>query len=264
MFQDPRINGYPEGFHALLRRTDLTRAEWQGFLDGFGVTSALVTYPPVNPRGALFDPARWALVYRESDGTGLRPPAATRRGCAEIPLTFSYAPADGLLPVPLPLPPATAEVSLCEWRRGLGDYHRSAGEGALALAAYQAALGGSEISPCVLQARVAAGALALQLGDPAKAAGLLDGATDPVARTNHGFALLGLGRHVEALADFDAVLARDAKNDEATFGRAMCLAALARNDEAVAAFDVLLARSPRHVSAPAARRERERLRATSR
>jgi len=27
----------------LLRRADLSRAEWQSFLDGFGVTSALIT-----------------------------------------------------------------------------------------------------------------------------------------------------------------------------------------------------------------------------
>jgi hypothetical protein len=47
---------------------DLSRAEWQSFLDGFGVTSALVTFPSVNPRGALFDPSLWALVYRANDG----------------------------------------------------------------------------------------------------------------------------------------------------------------------------------------------------
>jgi tetratricopeptide (TPR) repeat protein len=142
----------------------------------------------------------------------------------------------------------------------LGDYQRLAGESATALAAYEAAQAGAGEPACASEARVAAGALALQLGDPAKAASLLDGATGVVARTNHGFALLGLGRHLDALADFDSVLAADAKNDEATFGRGMCLEALGRIDEAAAAFDVLLARSPRHVSAPAARRERERLR----
>jgi tetratricopeptide (TPR) repeat protein len=129
-----------------------------------------------------------------------------------------------------------------------------------AFSSYEAALADAEDSACAVEARVAAGALALQLGDPAKAASLLDGATGVVARTNHGFALLGLGRHLDALADFDSVLAADAKNDEATFGRGMCLEALGRIDEAAAAFDALLARSPHHVSAPAARRERERLR----
>jgi hypothetical protein len=259
VFQDPRINGYPEEFHALLRRADLSRAEWQGFLDGFAVTSALVTYPTVNPRGALFDPALWALVYRESDGIifARRP---LRGDLREIPLTFTYSPSGGLVPTPLALPPAGADASACEWQRGLGDYHRSAGESAAALAAYEAAQASAEESPCTSEARVAAGALALQLRDPAKAAAMLDGATGGAARTNHGFALLGLGRQAEALVDFESVLAGDPKNDEATFGRALCLVAQGRTDEAAVALDTLLARSPHHVSAPAARRERERLR----
>jgi len=262
VFQDPRINGYPDDFHALLRRADLTRTKWQGFLDGFGVTSALVSYPSVNPRGALFDPALWALVYRASDGLVLarRP---LRRGLNEIPLTFAYSATNGLRAVPLALPPASAEVSLCEWKRGLGDYHRAAGEAVAALAEYEAALAGPDEPSCPSRARAAAGALALQLGDPSKAATLLEGASDEVARTNHGFALLRLGRGAEALVDFDAVLAGDATNDEATFGRAMCLEALGRNDEAIAAFDVLLARSPNHVSAAAARRQRDKLRGPS-
>ncbi len=67
VFQDPRINGYPTAFHATLRRDDLSRAEWEAFLDRFGVTTALVSYPDLNPRAALFDPARWALVYRDAD-----------------------------------------------------------------------------------------------------------------------------------------------------------------------------------------------------
>ena len=53
VFQDPRINGYPPAFHAQLRRDDLSRAEWDALLDGFGVTTALVTYPDENPRAAL-------------------------------------------------------------------------------------------------------------------------------------------------------------------------------------------------------------------
>jgi hypothetical protein len=259
VFQDPRINGYPEEFHALLRRADLSRAEWQRFLDGFGVTSALITYPSVNPRGALFDPARWALVYRDNDGLVFshRP---SPKGLREIPLTFSYSPSTGLVPVPIAAPPAGAAVSPCEWQRGLGDYHRLAGENPAALAAYEVALGVAGDAPCAAEARVAAGSLALQLGDPAKAARLLDGATSAVARTNHGFALLALGRPAEALAEFDGILAGDPKNDEATFGRGLGLVGLGRNGEAVAAFDALLGRSPHHVSAPAARRERERLR----
>jgi tetratricopeptide (TPR) repeat protein len=102
--------------------------------------------------------------------------------------------------------------------------------------------------------------VAVRLREHAKALRLLDGATVPVARTNHGFALLGLGRAAEALADFERVLAGEPENDEASFGLGLALAGLGRNREAAAALDALLARSPGHVSAPAARRERERLR----
>jgi tetratricopeptide (TPR) repeat protein len=72
--------------------------------------------------------------------------------------------------------------------------------------------------------------------------------------------LLGLGQAGAALMDFDAVLASDPSNDEATFGRGLSLVALGRSGEAMTVFDALLARSPNHVSAPAARRELARLR----
>ena len=259
VFQDPRINGYPEPFHAVLRRADLARPEWQRFLDGFGVTSALVTYPSVNPRGALFDPGLWALVYRANDGlVFVRRPL--RDDLPEIPLAFSYSPANGLAIVPLVEPPAGAKVSACEWQRRVGDYHRSTGDARAALHHYEAALAAEEASSCGLDARTSAGVAALQLGDPARAAQLLDGATSAVARTNHGFALLGLGQPAQALADFDGTLAGDPRNDEATFGRGLCLVALGRGSEATLAFEALLTRSPNHLSAPAARQQLERLR----
>ena len=260
VFQDPRINGYPESFHAILRRADLSRVEFQALLDRYGVTSALVTYPSVNPRGALFDPALWALVYRASDGL-----VFVRRSMQgklpEIPLTFSYSAADGLAAVPILSLPAGAKLSACEWQRRVGDYHRSLNQATAALSAYEAALAGEADTQCHEEAKVAAGLLALAQGDFAKAAELLEGATAPAARANHGFALLGLARPADALADFDAVLATDARNDEATFGRGMSLVALGRPAEADAAFAALLTRSPSHVSAKAAREQRERLRA---
>jgi tetratricopeptide (TPR) repeat protein len=107
---------------------------------------------------------------------------------------------------------------------------------------------------------VSAGILAVKLGDLAKAAQLLDGATSTVARTNHGFALLGLGQPAQALADFETVLAGEPRHDEATFGRGLCLVALGRAAEAEATFEALLARSPDHLSAPAARQQLVRLR----
>ena len=53
--------------HASPRRP-VARGEWDALLAGFGVTTALVTYPAENPRAAFFDPDRWALVYRAADG----------------------------------------------------------------------------------------------------------------------------------------------------------------------------------------------------
>jgi len=258
VFQDPRINGYPEAFHAVLRRADLSRAEWQSFLDGFGVTSALISYPSLNPRGALFEPARWALVYRGNDGLVFvrRPVRADLR---EIPLTFRYTSAEGIEPVLMGDPPKGVKVSACEWQRAVGDYQHASDAKPAALAAYEAALADVGNPACAAEARVAAGLLALDLGDATKAVRLLAGAPSAVARTNHGFALLRLGKHEEALAEFDGLLAEQPGNDDATFGRGLCLAALGRYAEAVAAFDALLARSPDHVSASAARRERARL-----
>ena len=258
VFQDPRINGYPDSFHAVLRRADLSRVEWQGLLDGFGVTSALVTYPSVNPRGALFDPSLWALVYRAGDGlVFVRRPLS--ENLSEIPLTFSYSPSSGLATSPLDEPPAGVEVSVCEWQRRVGDHYRSVGDARKALHHYETALGADSATACSEEARVSAGILALQLGDPAKAAQWLDGAISTVARTNKGFALLALGQPAQALADFESVLAGEALNDEATFGRGSCLVALGRGAEAAEAFAALLARSPNHLSAPAARQQLERL-----
>jgi tetratricopeptide (TPR) repeat protein len=255
VFQDPRINGYPESLHAILRRADLSRGEFQALLDRFDVTSALITYPTVNPRGALLDPARWALVYRAADGL-VFVRRSKQTGLPEIPLTFSYSAAEGLVAVPMATPPAGADT--CQWQRGLGDYYRSAGQSGAALRAYRAALSSEGEASCRQAVRAAAGAVTLAQGDFSGAEALLAGVAS--ARANHGFALLGLGRPAQALADFDAVLSAEPRNDEATFGRGMCLVALGRAEEADAAFAALLARSPDHVSASAAREQRARLR----
>jgi len=259
VFQDPRINGFPDSFHAVLRRADLSRAQWQTFLDSFGVTSALVTYPSVNPRGALFDPSLWALVYRANDALvfARRP---LRNDLPELPLTFSYSPVGGLVATPLVEPPAGANVPLCEWQRQVGDYHRLAGDLRKALYHYEEAIAAESTTSCSSDMRVPAGMLALQLGDPGRAIYFLNGASGPVARTNHGFALLGLGQPEQALVDFDGVLAGEPHNDEATFGRGLSLVALGRGSEAAEAFEVLLTRSPTHLSAPTARQQLDRLR----
>lgn len=259
VFQDPRINGYPEAFHAVLRRADLGRGEWQRFLDGFAVRSALVTYPDVNPRGALFDPEQWALVYRARDGlVFVRRPSHAER--PELPLGFAYSPSSGLTVVPLAEPPAASPVSRCSWKRALAEYHRSSGSDGAALAAYEEAIAVKDEPACSDAARSAAGALALAQGDAAKAARWLVDAVDPVGRTNRGFALIGLGQAEAALADFDGVLATAPTNVEAMFGRGLALAVLGRAAEAAHAFEAVLVKAPEHVSAPAARKQLQRLR----
>jgi tetratricopeptide (TPR) repeat protein len=273
VFQDPRINGYPEAFHAVLRRADLTRAEWQRFLDGFSVEAALLTYPDVNPRAAWFDPEKWALVYQASDGLVFTRRLAGRAPLIEeleIPVTFTYAPATGLSAVPLGRRPAGSTVPECAWQRRLGDLHRAAGAGAGAgsdrdaLAAYQAALAssaGSCLAPAwQAELRQSMGEVALRLGDPIEAAALLDGLVSPEARANHGFALLALHQPARGLLDFEAVLAARPDNAEARFGCGLALEELGRAPEAEAAFTELLERAPRHLSAPVAREHLRRLR----
>jgi len=266
VFQDPRINGYPESFHAVLRRADLSRGEWQHLLDDFSVDAALLTYPAVNPRGAWFDPEKWALLYRAADGlvfTRRLPERAALIAELEIPLGFSYTPATGLQPLPLLPRPPEATIAECEWQRRLGDYHRSAGDDPAAQRAYQSALA-APTETCLdsgwqVGLRQTLGALALRMGDMGKAAALLDGLLAPEALSNHGFALLGLGQAARALGDFDAALAALPANDEARFGRGLALEALGRRAEAAVAFKELLARSPGHLSAPVAREHLRRL-----
>src|SRR6185436_10672676 len=107
VFQDPRINGYPDEFHAVLRRTDLGRDEWQRFLDGFTVDAALVSYPDVNPRATLFAPALWALVYRSSEAlvfTRRLPSRERLIADRELPVTFERT-GDGVTPRPVAVAP---------------------------------------------------------------------------------------------------------------------------------------------------------------
>ena len=256
VFQDPRINGYPDEFHAILRRSDLGREEWQNLMDRFGVTSALVTYPSVNPRGALFDPARWALVYRDPEALifARRGPKHARAVAAhELPLTFRFDPSTGLVAEALAARPPDAAVTECEWSLRLGDFWLETGATARARAAYE------EAAPCLDSPRQRAlASLALQLGAPDEAVRLLAGLPDPEARVRRGFALLRLARAEEALADF-AAAARAGGDVDATLGRALALEALHRNDEAIATFRDFLNRAPGHVGAAEARAHLERL-----
>jgi hypothetical protein len=214
VFQDPRINGYPESFHAVLRRTDLSREEWQRLLDGFSVDAALLTYPTVNPRGAWFDPEKWALVYRAADGlvfTRRLPERAALIDELEIPLSFSYAPATGLQPVPLRQRPPETHFPSASGSAGWAIFTAAPATIGPPCAPMRIGAGSAEwdMPGSNLAARRATdlGAVALRLGEPAKPRPGSTACLRPQARTNHGFALLGLGQAAAALADFDAALA---------------------------------------------------------
>jgi tetratricopeptide (TPR) repeat protein len=276
VFQDPRINGYPPGFHALLRRADLSRAQWQALLDRFDVTAALITYPAVNPRAALFDPALWALVYRTDQALVFarrQPARAALLAAEELPVTFRYDAASGLTPVALPDRPAGAPMGDCAWNVRLGDFFLEDAQSAAARASYRAATGCLDAGR-----RSTLGALELQLGDPAAAVRLLEPTTDPASRTpasqvRRGYALLGLHRAAEALEAFDQALRAAPDRDlaqpdtqlagDVLLGRGLALQALHRDPEAISALQALLRQVPDHVAAAEARSRIARLSAAA-
>jgi hypothetical protein len=233
VFQDPRINGYAPAFHALLKRDDLSRREWDALLAGFGVTTALVTYPDLNPRAAFFDPERWALVYRAADGlvfVARRPAFAALTARAEIPVTFTFTRATGVEPRALDTRPAGSPVTDCEWQRRLGDFFAGTNEDLLALNAYRNARAtpGCLDAPALLMARMALGDAALRLRDPATAAEAYAGIDLPRAHTNRALALLALGQAKEALDEARRALALDPKDPDAQLAEGLALKRLAR------------------------------------
>lgn len=266
VFQDPRINGYPEAWHAFLRRDDLGRPAWDAFLERYDVQAALITFPEVNPRAALFDPARWALVFRTGEGL-----VFVRRGPQhqeliareELPLTFRFDRATGAEAVPIEEGPSASPLPACEWQRRLGELLVERKELAQANAAFGRAL---QVPGCLAEdaraaARSRAAAVALELGDATRAVSLLAGLDTTTAQTNRGFALLQLGRPAEALAAFERAravgpAAGDTNSNgaaDATFGTGLALATLHRPAEAKAALTEFVARWPDHFAAPRAR-----------
>ena len=216
VFQDPRINGYPAAFHAHMRRDDMSRAEWDGLLAGFGVRTALVTYPGENPRASFFDPERWALVYRAADGL-----VFVRRDAFEdlarrheIPVTFTLDRL-GVEPRPLEVRPATSSMPDCEWQRRLGDFFAEVHDDERARRAYRGALAseaGCLDAQASLAARLGLADAALRLKDPATAVDAYNGIDRPRAHTNRALALLALGRAQEALDEARSAL-RSAPED---------------------------------------------------
>jgi tetratricopeptide (TPR) repeat protein len=259
VFQDPRINGYPAAWHAWLRRSDLTRDEWDGFLARYAVRAALVSFPTLNPRVALFDPERWALVQRTAEAVVfVRRDSATRALVAseELPLTFRFDRATGAEALPLGDAPSTSPLPACEWQRRLGEVHFERRDLERADTAFRKAL---EDSPACLtavqrlDARLTAAAVALERDDAPRAVTLLDGIETAPARTNRGFALLKIGRPQDALAEFRAATTLAPAGPEAYFGVGLALAGLARPGEAKLALEAFVARWPAHFAAPRAR-----------
>jgi tetratricopeptide (TPR) repeat protein len=264
VFQDPRINSYPAAFHATLRRDDLSRDDWEAFLARFQVTTALVSYPDVNPRAALFDPARWALVFRDAEAlvfAARRPEAALWIARHEIPLTFRFTRQAGVTPQPLGARPALSTVSVCDWEKRRGDVLLERGDETQARDAYAAAAR----TPGCLDAAdrdaatIAGGDLALKNGDAATAVAAYAGLSDPRVRTNRGLALMSLGRARQAETDLSATLASDPHQPEARLAQAFAFEALGRKTEAADSFRLFLALDPHNPAAARARAEIERL-----
>ena len=232
VFQDPRINGYPPAFHAQLRRDDMSRAEWDALLAGFGVTTALLTYPDENPRAAYFDPERWALVYRAADGlvfVARRPEFAALTARAEIPVTFSFSRTAGVRARPLDAVPADRRWPIAN---GSGGWATSSSRPATTRARSlptEAPRTPGCLDAAVLQAaRMALGDAALRQHDPAAAAAAYAGIDLPRAHTNRALALLALDRPREAADEARRALALDANDADAQLADRLARERLAR------------------------------------
>ncbi|MEA2697431.1 MAG: hypothetical protein QOI66_1702 [Myxococcales bacterium] len=228
VFVDPRMPAYPDEFHRLLGRFDLSRADWNAAMDRYQVDSALIAYAGVNRRAAWWDPEIWALVYRQDDARVFvrRLPRWTAFIAAhEIPATFRFSVETGAATVPIDEPPVTSPVADCVWRQRLGDLQfELAGEdtrfAARAEQAYRRALAAAPgCLPSDDEIRLAAwlGAVDLKAGRWKEALALLDrardgdrGADDLATLTNRAIALESLRDNVAAAAAWDRVATRAA------------------------------------------------------
>jgi hypothetical protein len=225
VFVDPRLPAYPEEFHRLLGQDDLTREAWDAAMSRYQVDSALLAYAGLNRRVAWWEPATWALVYRQDDArVFVRRLPRWRDFIAahEIPATFSFTVDNGAATVPIPKPPAGSPVAACVWQQRTGDLlfelgdqdrdHAGRAEIAYrrALAAPAGCLGAAD------EARLAAwlGAVDLRAGRWRDALALLDralghsqAAGDLATLTNRAIALESLGDHAAARAAWGRVAA---------------------------------------------------------
>jgi Tetratricopeptide repeat len=260
VFQDPRINGYPDAMHAVLRRADLTRGQWQSFLDGFGVTSALISYPSQNPRAALFEPALWALVYRAGDGLVFARRTADHADVIrrdELPIEL-VRDGDGTAERVLEARPPASSVPDCAWWGHVAEAFVERREDGRARPFYERALGDPSPS-CDGAARDAwadaLGDLALRLDDRAAAVAAYSQSNATGARVKRGLALLALQRPREALEDLQTARRRGVDDADALLGEGLALSALGRRDEARAALEAFVRLAPHHVGVARARAE---------
>jgi hypothetical protein len=221
VFVDPRLPAYPAELHRLLGRDDLSRDQWTAAMDRYGVETALLAYAGLNRRVAWWDPARWALVFREGDARVFvrrLPRYRSLIAAREIPATFAFSVEEGTATLPLPERPAGSPLPDCEWQRRVGDllFELDGAPSPRALAAYARALAApAACLPAGEEARLGAwlGALALGSARADDALELLDravarGSTDLTTLSNRALALEGLGRRLEAAAAWGEVEAR--------------------------------------------------------
>ena len=135
-----------------------------------------------------------------------------------IPATFAFSPQEGNATIPLSARPAASPVPECEWQRRLGDltFELDGAPSTRTVAAYDRALAAP--AGCLRaadEARLAAwlGAMALGAGRAADALALFDravahGDNELTTLTNRAIALEGLDRTADAVAAWDAVIAK--------------------------------------------------------
>jgi hypothetical protein len=180
---------------------------------GYGVETALLAYAGLNRRVAWWDPARWALVFREGDARVFvrrLPRYRSLIAAREIPATFAFSVEEGTATLPLSERPAGSPLADCEWQRRVGDllFELDGATSPRAIAAYARALAApAGCLPAEEEARLGAwlGALALGSARADDALELLDravarGSTDLTTLSNRALALEGLGRRLEAAA----------------------------------------------------------------
>lgn len=118
VFQDARLPAYPDSFHRALDETPLAAEAFGRLLERYGVDAALLNDPDINMRAGSFDPAKWALVYRQDDALVFARRIARHAEVIaryEIPLRVRFRFAGGASVESLPQPPAGSPIRQCEW-----------------------------------------------------------------------------------------------------------------------------------------------------